>query len=292
MKMPAFYQSLDALAYLVNTMWLFTKGDAMTVIIPISLFAIVAAPLTSLRNIPHLVFWLWLHLLEFNLSNQTASLEDKVNKPDRPLPSGRITLRNAVLLRWVLMPMCWSLSFVYSKQTMLSSMALSVFTIMYNEGRGSGTHWVTRYVLNGVGFAAFEAGTTFVAKDDKSFLDGPGWLAVLLSGSILTTTIFAQDFRDVVGDALINRDTIPLRFGRPSRIVLFLGVIAWSIALSHIWVLDISSSIALTLLGAFAGSRFIKYTTVEEDRNSYFYYNVWICTAHLLPGYWRFFNTL
>ncbi|KAJ7140895.1 UbiA prenyltransferase family-domain-containing protein [Mycena epipterygia] len=282
--------STTALAYHTNTLWLFTKSDFMTTMIPISLFAIVAAPLTSIRNLPHLVFWLWFHLLHFNVSNQTASLEDETNKPDRPLPAGRITLEQAVVLRWTLMPMCWALSLAYSKEVMYSSVALSAFTAMYNEGSGSGAHFITRYTLNGLGFAAFEAGTTLVAKDDKSSLDSAGWLAIFLSASIFATTIYAQDFRDVVGDSLINRDTIPLRFGSPSRTALLLGVVAWSIGLSQIWNVDIYSAVAFAALGVYAGARFMKYTTVEEDRNSYFYYNVWVSVAHILPGYWRLFR--
>ncbi|KAJ7354397.1 UbiA prenyltransferase family-domain-containing protein [Mycena albidolilacea] len=278
---------LDTVSYHVHTMWLFTKSDFMTTMIPISIFAIVAAPLTSIHNIPHLVFWLWFHLLGFNTSNQTASLEDETNKPDRPLPAGRITLHDAIILRWTLMPMCWALSLAYSKETMFASMALSVFTFMYNELRGSGAHFMFRYALNGLGFAAFEAGTTLVAKNDKSCLDNAGWLAIALSASIFATTIYAQDFRDVVGDSLINRDTIPLRFGSPSRTALLLGVLAWSIGLSWIWDVDPYSAAAFTALGTYAGGRFVKYTTVEEDRTSYFYYNVWVSVAHILPGYWR-----
>ncbi|KAJ7174609.1 UbiA prenyltransferase family-domain-containing protein [Mycena filopes] len=278
---------MNAAIYHTNTLWLFTRSDFMTTMIPISLFAIVAAPLTSPRNLPHLIFWLWFHLLHFNTSNQTASLEDETNKPDRPLPAGRISLRAAVRLRWTLMPLCWALSLAYSKETMFASMALSAFTAMYNELGGSGSHFVVRYALNGLGFAAFEAGTALVAKDDKTFLDGAGWLAILLSGSIFATTIYAQDFRDVVGDALIERDTIPLRFGNISRTVLLCGVVAWSIALSWIWRLDLFSAVALTALAQYAGGRFILHTTVEEDRKSYFYYNVWVSVAHILPGYWR-----
>ncbi|KAJ7128761.1 UbiA prenyltransferase family, partial [Mycena crocata] len=265
---------MNTLLYHAHTMWIFTEVDLMTVMIPISIFGIVAAPLTSLRNLPHLVFWLWFHLLAFNTSNQTASLEDELNKPERPLPSGRISLRAAVILRWILMPMCWALSLAYSKETMFVSMVLTAFTYMYNELHGSGWHFVSRYLLNGVGFAAFEAGTTLVAKDDKTFLDGAGKLAVFLSGSILFTTIYAQDFRDVVGDGLIDRDTIPLRFGNPSRKALLFGVVAWSIGLCWIWDVDLYTGVIFMALGVHAGARFIKYTTVEEDRTSYFYYNV------------------
>jgi hypothetical protein len=112
----------------------------------------------------------------------------------------------------------------------------------------------------------------------------------------------------VVGDSLINRDTIPLRFGSSSRTALLLGVVAWSIGLSWIWDVDPYSAVAFTALGVYAGGRFVKYTTVDEDRNSYLYYNVreclsfflnpslrlspqvWVSVAHILPGYWRLFR--
>ncbi|KAJ7672392.1 hypothetical protein DFH06DRAFT_1279793 [Mycena polygramma] len=253
--------SLNTVVYHIDTLWLFTKSDFTTTMVPISIFAIVAAPLTSIWNIPHLVFWLWCHLLHFNASNQTATLEDATNKPDRPLPAGRISLDAAIALRWRLMPI---------KETMFASMALSALTFMYNELEGSGVHFISRYALNRLGFVAFEAGTTLVARDDKTCLDGAGWLAILLSASIFATTIYAQDFRDVVGDSLINRDTIPLHFGSPSRIALLLGVVAWSIGLSWIWNLDPYSAAAVTFLGIYAGDRFVRYTAVEEDRDSYF----------------------
>ncbi|KAJ7057800.1 hypothetical protein C8F01DRAFT_1220619 [Mycena amicta] len=277
---------VNAVAYHARTLWLFTESDFMTTMVPISLFAMVAAPLTSPSNIPHLVFWLWLHLLAFNTSNQTASLEDATNKPDRPIPAGRIGLRNATILRWTLMPLCWLLSRAYSRETMWASMSLSMFTWMYNELHGNARS-VSRYALNGLGFAAFEAGTTFVARDDKTRLDSTGWLAIFLSGCIFATTIYAQDFRDVVGDKLIDRDTIPIRFGFPSRPALLAGVLIWSIALSLIWDIDSYTSLLFTALGIFAGCRFVCLTTVEEDRKSYFWYNVWVTAAHVLPGYWR-----
>ncbi|KAJ7190579.1 UbiA prenyltransferase family-domain-containing protein [Mycena pura] len=283
---------MKRIIYHANTLWLFTKSDFMTTMIPISLFAMVAAPLSSPRNIPHLILWLWVHLLHFNTANQTASLEDETNKPDRPLPARRITLRAATALRWTLMPACWALSRAYSPETMYASMALSAFTALYNEGRGSGAHFVLRYALNGLGFAAFEVGTTLVAKDDKSSLDGAGWLAIFLSASIFATTIFAQDFRDVVGDKQINRDTIPIRFGARSRPALFLGVILWSILLALIWEVDPLCAALFISLGVFAGGRFVQYRTVQEDKNSYFWYNVWVSVAHILPGYWRLFRTV
>ncbi|KAJ7777601.1 hypothetical protein DFH07DRAFT_951240 [Mycena maculata] len=184
--------------------------------IPITLFGIVPAPLTSIRNLPHL---------------------DETNKPDRPLPAGRITLQDALILRSTLMSMCWVLSLTYSKEVMYSSMALSALTTTYNELRGSGAHFTSKYALNGLGLASFEAGTTLVTRNDKSLdtagwlVDTAGWLAIFLSGRIFATTIYAQDFRD--GPCC------------------FAGVAGWSTGLSFIWNLDIYSAVAFTALVAY-----------------------------------------
>ncbi|KAJ7777573.1 hypothetical protein DFH07DRAFT_731320, partial [Mycena maculata] len=208
---------------------------------------IVAAPLTSIRNLPHLVFWLWFHLVHFNTSNQTAS-KDETSKPDRPLPTGKITLQEALILCWTSMPMCSVLPLTYSKEVMYSSMSRCL--------------------------AAFEASTTLVAREfvawiradslvhsgnDKSCLDTAGWLTVFLSGSIFTITIYAQG-------------TPPFSLAVPRLISISRWVVGWSTGLSLIWNLDIYCAVVFTALGAYTGSRFMRHTTIKEDRNSYFHY--------------------
>ncbi|KAF7300857.1 S-adenosyl-L-methionine-dependent methyltransferase [Mycena kentingensis (nom. inval.)] len=282
--------ALAAVAYSLYTLWLFTESDFMTTMVPISIFGIVAAPLTNPAHVPHLLLHLWLSLLAFNTSNQSsprAVAEDCTNKPTRPIPAARISLEHVRVLRWALPPAVWCLSAAYSKETLGASVALSFFTWWYNELGGSG-RMCERYLLNGLGFAAFEAGTTLIAGNDRSGLDRAGWLAIFLSGSIFATTIYAQDFRDVVGDAEICRTTIPLRFGYSARPALLLGILAWSVLLSLVWELDLYTTAGLIALGAWAGGRFVLWTSVEEDRRSYFWYNIWVCAAHLAPGYWRY----
>ena len=129
-----------------------------------SLFACAAAPLASLDRLPHVVFWVWFHLLHFNLSNQTLKPEeDEYNKPDRPLPAKRLSWETAKKLRWASVPCCFALSACYSLETLYASIVLCGLTIVYDElGYASG-HWFTRNFLNGVGFASFDVGSMLVA---------------------------------------------------------------------------------------------------------------------------------
>lgn len=184
MYLSTIYHALRFCGSQAKTLFLFTKSDIKTTIFPVvstsslshpnislthrelaqSFFAVASAPLASITRLPHVIFWIWLHLLMFNLSNQTQDPdEDMRNKPDRPLPSHRITYANAIILRWLMVPVCWLVSLAYSTSVLQASVALSIFTFIYNELHGHSGHFVVKNVLNGTGFASFELGATLVA---------------------------------------------------------------------------------------------------------------------------------
>lgn len=192
--------SMDSILYHAKTLYLFTRSDNMTTMIPIVRFVVdhdVSSSLIYTASSSLSSGWcqrLSAQSATFHISScgsgfifsisrcrtrrwtsrKTRSIS-RVSTPsrglliidtvdqDRPLPAGRISLRNAVILRWALMPTCWALSLAYSKEVMYASMTLCAFTTMYNELHGAWSIF-SRYALNGVGFAAFEAGTTLVAS--------------------------------------------------------------------------------------------------------------------------------
>lgn len=126
------------------------------------------------------MLWLWVHVLQLGLANQTlphAIAEDAINKPDRPLPSRRISLQTARALRWIMIPLCLLLSAAYGPRTMLASFAASLFMLAYNEGGGAGSHWLVRNALNAVGYAVAEAGATLVACTSPLLSSTP-WLSL------------------------------------------------------------------------------------------------------------------
>ena len=117
-----------------------------------------------MSRLPHVIFWVWLHLLQFDISNQTMDPdEDKMNKSDRPLPAKRMTLGYALIFRWLLVPVCFGLSALYSAQTFYASVALVTLTIIYDELHAHKGHWIVRNTINALGFASFETGATLVA---------------------------------------------------------------------------------------------------------------------------------
>lgn len=125
-----------------------------------------SAPLSDIRHLPHVIFWTWFHVLQFDISNQTLDPEeDEHNKRDRPLPAKRITIRNAVILRWALVPACWVLSACYSLEVMYASIALVALTVIYDEFGAHSGHWAIRNFVNALGFVSFEVGASLIAGE-------------------------------------------------------------------------------------------------------------------------------
>lgn len=110
------------------------------------------------------MFWLWLRLLHFNVANQIHGVEeDRRNKSFRPLPAGRIDIHSATILRWVLIPVYFLASILYSEQTLCSSVAFAALTFIYNDMHADAGFWLLHNMLNGLGLAALGWGTTLVA---------------------------------------------------------------------------------------------------------------------------------
>ena len=125
-----------------------------------------AAPLDSRRkfsNILQLVFWSWLHLLQFNLANQTRDLEeDKINKPWRPLPAGRITLQNATYVQWLSTVASLLLSSLYSGYVLAISVTYTFAVTYYNELNGH-SHWLTKGLMSAMGSTLTALASTLIA---------------------------------------------------------------------------------------------------------------------------------
>ncbi len=140
-------------------------------------FAFGAAPLSRTNTISHAlqaIFWMWLHLLGFNLCNQArgSTTEDLCNKPWRPLPSGRITMANAMTLKVFVIASCMIISYSYSLPVFYASVFLWFFTTVYHEGCGE-HHYITRNLLNGLGYGCFALGETLIAGKCHLFDTAP-----------------------------------------------------------------------------------------------------------------------
>ncbi|KAJ3513367.1 hypothetical protein NLJ89_g2987 [Agrocybe chaxingu] len=285
-------KAASTLSYHAYTIFLFSKSDIKTTLIP-SFFALGAAPLSPTRSLSHAlqsILWIYLHVFHFNLCNQVRDpMEDKRNKPWRPLPSGRITLTNAIRLKRIAITACLLLSLCYSPIVFYSSAFFAALVPMYHELHGD-QHWLSKNLMNAVGYACFAIGSTLIASADRYKLDFVSSLSIFVISSILATTIQAQDFQDVEGDAEVGRKTLPIVFPNLSRYTPIISLLLWSLYLTVVWEISIPSSIAFTCLGLIVGIRYYFWRSVKDDEWSYFLYNIWLAIAFSMPGYWRMYK--
>lgn len=129
---------------------------------------------------------------------------------------------------------------------------------------------------------------------------------------IYVTTIHTQDFKDVQGDSLIGRHTLPIVRPDIARETVIVGMSFWSMALAWTWGLDGFTSAAFVLLAVFVGYRFMAFKETRDDQISFYWYNVslrafvqadeclaiwrlilknlkvWLSLAHISPAYFRY----
>ncbi|KAF9233761.1 UbiA prenyltransferase family [Melanogaster broomeanus] len=267
----AYWQSIGQC---ICVLYRFTEADMITTMIPTTFFAAVAAPLCDSSRLPHVIFWIWIHLLQFNVANQVLDPEeDGRNKPSRPIPAGLISIRNATILRWSLIPISLLLSAMYSTHVFSVSVVLSSLVIWYNELRAH-EHWFSKNVMTAVGYSSFELGGTLVAGCKRSHLEPVAMIALALSVVIFATTLHCQDFKDEEGDRLIGRKTLPIVFPALARISVMVGLPLWSLCLACVWKIDVICSAAFVAYAGLIGVRFMMLQDAQADRMSCKLYSV------------------
>lgn len=193
----------------IHTALLFTWTDFKTIFFPIVTFACATVPIHSYRSFIQCCFWIWIHLLLCNVSNQSRSRqEDAINHPWRPLPNGRVTERQAVFLRHACIVGCMIWSATYSTKLLGITALLVLTTILYDDV-GLARHCLGKSLCNIGGYTAFELGATRIIGNGCE-PDAVTYNALVISGLIIFTTIHAQDFADVDGDFAIGRITFPI----------------------------------------------------------------------------------
>lgn len=105
-------------------------------------------------------------------------------------------------------------------------------------------------------------------------MDSTAQLSVLCSAGIFFTTIQSQDFKDIEGDALIGRQTIPIVHPKLAAPTLALALQIWSVLLAYAWQANILTSIAVNTLSLGVGFSFLMSACVKEYQRSFYLYNV------------------
>jgi len=218
-------------------------------------------------------------LLQFCVSNQSLDPEEEsTNKPWRPIPSGLISVGHARILRWMLLPLCLSVSIRLEAYWQGISLALAF--LVHNEF-GFHSHLFMRNICNAWGYASFNAGAYAIASGEST-ITARTTISFAINALIIVSTIYAQDFRDEIGDKSMGRRTIPILWPKGSRIAILMVLATWSIGLVWACDLDLFFSVPFCALAIFVGLRFFRKRTAEADQRSYRYYNIWLAAAQVV----------
>ena len=290
---------VSQVSYHAYTLWLFTYSDLKTMVIPSTVFAISNALAASqtpsgssnrsdstafLTRLPFILFWAWINTLAFNINNQrqnNALEEDRVNKPWRPMPAGRLTRARARDLALIAYPLAFFASIVLGGGR-TQCILLVLFGYLYNDLSGGDHSWPLRNLLNACGFTCFASGALEVALQSRINSEISPWLSII--GAVVCTTVHVQDIYDQPGDSAAGRKTIPLVFGDGlARWSIVVAVAAWSWLCPMYWGSAAVGYVGPVALGAVIGLRSLAKRTVEDDETTFKIYNVWLVSIYLLP---------
>lgn len=266
--------------------WGFTWRDWSTTLIPTAIFTVAAlktrAPVSMgevALSFGRSLAYFSLYIYTFCLANQIAGVdEDKVNKPDRPIPAGLVSYDGA-RARWALLTAAflgvgaWLGVFVWA----LGWVLLTVLVCFFHWDR----HWFTKNtVVMSLGvlveLAAAWALVTPLSPD--------GWRWVLVLSGMIGATSVLQDMRDVTGDRAVGRRTLPVALGESTARWAIGALFALAPLVIHAGLMPASPGAAAIaceiILGAWSlaiAARVVRLRSPREDHRSYMIYTYWYC---------------
>jgi 4-hydroxybenzoate polyprenyltransferase len=291
------------LRYHAYSIWLFTFSDLKTIVAPKTTFGILNALAVSLllapqapvnRDIirtillrtPTVILWVWINLLPFAIDNQrqpAAILEDKHNKPWRTMPSGRMTSTQATRLMYCFYPTAACISYMIGGSR--PCLALMALGYAYNDLYLADRNWITRNLINGLGFCCFASGALEVALgtpltwEHRVILKWLGFIA-----AVVFSTVQTQDMADQTGDRLRGRQSMPLSVGDgPTRWITALLMVCWTGLAAIYWDLGSTTRMLIGILGFTVAWRTLKRRSIRADKVTFYIWNGWMALLYALP---------
>ncbi len=190
------------------------RRDLSVTVVPALLFGVAArvaadGPLVAdIAGLAGVALYSWLFVHVFCLDNQIEGVaEDRLNKPDRVIPSGRLSLAGARRRRPIVAALFLGVGALLGAPLAAAAWAL---LIALSHHAGWDRHWLTKNLGQvGLGSIAQLAAAWEIAAPTTPC----PWSWVLALSGTLGVAMLIQDFRDVAGDAAAGRRTLPLVLG-------------------------------------------------------------------------------
>ncbi|KAK7977271.1 hypothetical protein PG996_003341 [Apiospora saccharicola] len=263
---------------IIKTYYLFAVSDIPAVTLPAMAIALAIAGPCNWQRTLFALLWVQLHLLPFQLNGID---EDRMAKPYRPLPSGRITVGQATLLHRVSFLLMWAAAF--QANTVACTLVYSIAIVSYNEG-GLSEFAVPRNLVGALGIGCYCWGTTTILDSGKD-LQGLRAVAVFIAFGLFATTGHAQDFRDRSADQARGRTSIPLLLSQPvARWSLAAISAAWTVCLILLWQPPVLATMAYVTMGVLYTAGFLSSYDEKDDYYSYCWYGTPATRGPIYPS--------
>ncbi|KAJ7832843.1 UbiA prenyltransferase family-domain-containing protein [Mycena olivaceomarginata] len=281
----------DAIQHELRVFWEFTWRDWSASLIPGAMHTIAA--LRSLDSAPSdLVFrsltrsliYFLLYIYSFDIANQINGVaEDRINKPDRPLASGRVTLQGAYVRWYATTALYLALGAAWG---VLPWSALWVLNTTYTSFFGGDKHWVTK----NLGFMTI--GALCLIQPSWALvapLTPHKWRWALMLSAAFGIVASVQDMRDVEGDKVSGRRTLPIVLGSNFRwvmaaIICATPAVCWQLAFlqySH-WLVGYCG-VLLTLAMFYMAYRVLHGGSRAYDHKTYMVFTYIYCGCIAVP---------
>lgn len=110
--------------------------------------------------------------------------------------------------------------------------------------------------------------------DDHEVLSRIARLSLICSVGIFSSTIYAQDFKDVEGDAQVGRKTVPIIYPSLAAPALAAAILGWSAFLINLWQVSYVTAMVFGSTALFTALSYMSSSTVVGYQWSYYFYNV------------------
>ncbi len=267
----------------IHLYWRFTRYDISATVMPGLAFALAAwhQGQPDWAALPRLIGWgvvyFWLYSVCFCISNQLAGeAEDRLNKPDRPLISGLVS-RQGAMIRWIVFMglfalVGWHLGVL--EWTLLWQITLT----LHNFGHVARHYWGKNLSMVFGAIAQLAAAWQMVRP-----ITPAAWIWLLVPSITLLSNASLQDLRDIDGDRMNGRRTMPIVFGETFTRI-FVAIAFGCVAVFTHFALFVPAGLntsTLLLDGVQAGmclvitGRVLFFRTPAADHVSYMMYTYW-----------------
>ena len=304
LRNPSKHSTIERLSFHLHTVYLFTANDVGTFVVPNTIFGVLAAlssrldvmpagvdawewRIDVLTRIPYIVIFSWINLLIYDLANQrlpNSIEEDRINKPHRPLPQGRLSMEAAKHLLLFTIPVAWAVS--WWMNVLHESAFIVATTWMYNDLGAGDLHFAVRNGILSIGFALWNLGALKIAAgvESASQLSPMAIQWVLVVSAVIFSTITIQDLKDQVGDREKDRRTAPIVMGDDfTRWMTVIPIAVWMIVCPAFWSAGALGFFLSLALGSTIIVRLLRWRDARSDDITWKLWALWQMAIYALP---------